>query len=256
MSELNYGRRAVLETLLAARRRIFRLWLEGDEHSPAPTGIVAEIVAAAEAANVPIRTVKGGLFERLGQQNANAQGVALEVGDYPYVEVDDILARAKQIGEPPLILILDHLQDPQNLGTLIRTGEAMGVHGVILPDRRSAGVTPAVSNSSAGAVERMHVAQVTNLNRVIEHLKSRNVWVAGLDSDYDTPLIDNKSVSGALALVVGSEGAGLSRLTREKCDFLLRLPMVGQVESLNAAVAGSIVLYLARQTRTAPQSSA
>lgn len=249
MSELNYGRRAVLETLQARRRRIYRLWLEGDQNTPAPTGIVAQIIEAAEAADVPTRTIKGGLFERLAQQNANAQGVALEVGGYPYVEVDDILAHAKEKREAPLLLILDHVQDPQNLGTLIRTAEAMGVHGIILPDRRAAGVTPAVSNSSAGAVERMHVAQVTNLNRTIEYLKSRNIWVAGLDSEPTTPLIDAKMLNGALALVVGSEGSGLSRLTREKCDFLVRLAMVGGVESLNAAVAGSIALYLARQTR-------
>jgi 23S rRNA (guanosine2251-2'-O)-methyltransferase len=251
MSELTYGRRAVLETLRAARRRIYRLWIEGDTNAPAPTGIVAEIVEAAEAAGVPTRTIKGGLFDKLAQQNANAQGVALEVGEYPYVDVDDILARAKQRGEQPLLLILDHLQDPQNLGTLMRTAEAMGVHGIILPDRRAAGVTPAVSNSSAGAVERMLVTQVTNLNRTIDFLKSRDIWIAGLDSAPETPLIDNRMISGSLALVVGSEGGGLSRLTREKCDFLLRLEMVGEVESLNAAVAGSIVLYLARQTRTA-----
>lgn len=249
MSELTYGRHAVLETLLAARRRIYRLWLEGENSNP--TGIVAQIVEAATEAGVPTRSIKGGLFDKLAQQNANSQGVALEVGDYPYVEVDEILARAKQKGEPPLLLILDHLQDPQNLGTLIRTAEAMGVHGIILPDRRAAGVTPAVCNSSSGAVERMLVAQVTNLNRTIDDLKEVNIWVAGLDSDPATPLIDNRMISGALALVVGSEGNGLSRLTRDKCDFLLRLAMVGEVESLNAAVAGSIVLYLARHTRTA-----
>lgn len=248
MSELIYGRRAVVETLRAARRRTFRLWVEG-EGAPPTTGILSEIVAAAAAANVPTRTIKGGLFDKLAQQNAHAQGVALEVGDYPYVELEDILARAKSSGEPPLLLILDHLQDPQNLGTLIRTAEAMGVHGVILPDRRAAGVTPAVSNSSAGAVERMAVAQVTNLNRTIDELKERNIWVAGLESGPDVPLLDPMSLRGALAVVVGSEGSGLSRLTREKCDFLLRLPMVGEVESLNAAVAGSIVLYLARQAR-------
>jgi 23S rRNA (guanosine2251-2'-O)-methyltransferase len=251
MSELTYGRRAVLETLRAARRHIYRLWLEGEANGPAPSGIVAEIVAAAEAANIPMRTIKGGLFDKLAQQNAHAQGVALEVGDYPYADFDQILARAKAQGEAPFLLILDHLQDPQNLGTLIRTAEAMGVHGIILPDRRAAGVTPAVTNSSAGAVERMLVAQVTNLNRTIDELKARNVWVAGLDSDPATPLLDNRMISGALALVVGSEGSGLSHLTREKCDFLLRLAMVGTVESLNAAVAGSIVLYLARQTRMA-----
>jgi 23S rRNA (guanosine2251-2'-O)-methyltransferase len=249
MSELTYGRHAVLETLRAARRRIYRLWLEGTESTP--TGILAEIVDAAHVAGVPTRNIKGGLFDKLAQQNVNAQGVALEVGDYPYVEVADILARAKASDEPPFLLVLDHLQDTQNLGTLIRTAEALGVHGIILPDRRAAGVTPAVSNSSSGAVERMLVTQVTNLNRTIDELKEQNIWVAGLDSDPATPLIDNRMISGSLALVVGSEGSGLSRLTRERCDFLLRLEMVGQVESLNAAVAGSIVLYLARQTRTA-----
>ncbi|HXF61113.1 MAG TPA: 23S rRNA (guanosine(2251)-2'-O)-methyltransferase RlmB [Caldilineaceae bacterium] len=248
MSELIYGRRAVLETLRAGRRRIFRLWLEGNEQEK-PGGILAEITAAAQAAGVPIKTIKGGLFDRLAQQDAHAQGVALEVGDYPYVDVDALLARARQVGEPPLLLILDHVQDPQNLGTLIRTAEAMGVHGVILPDRRAARVTPAVTNASAGAVERMGVAQVTNLNRTIDDLKRHNIWIAGLDSAEDAPLVDDRSLTGALALVVGSEGSGLSRLTREKCDFLVRLPMVGQVESLNAAVAGSIVLYLARRAR-------
>lgn len=248
MSELIYGRRAVLETLRAHRRRIFRLWLEGNEQEK-PGGIVVEITGAAQAAGVPVKTIKGGLFERLAQQNAHAQGVALEVGDYPYVGVETLLARARQAGEPPLLLLLDHVQDPQNLGTLIRTAEAMGVHGVILPDRRAARVTPAVTNASAGAVERMLVAQVTNLNRTMDDLKRHNIWIAGLDSAEDAPLVDEKLLSGALALVVGSEGSGLSRLTREKCDFLVRLPMVGQVESLNAAVAGSIVLYLARRAR-------
>jgi len=254
MSELIYGRRAVRETLAAARRRFYRLWIEGDDTALAAVstgaGIVSEIIAAAQTAAVPLRAVKGGLFDRLAQQGANHQGVALEVEAYPYVELDDILAQAEQRREPPFLLILDHVQDPQNLGTLIRTAEAMGVHGIILPDRRAAGITPAVSNSSAGAVERMAVAQVTNLNRTIDELKRRNVWIAGLDSGPDAPAPDARSLDGALALVVGSEGTGLSRLTREKCDFLLRLPTVGQVESLNAAVAGSIVLYLARQARS------
>lgn len=253
MSELVYGRHAVLETLTAARRRVYRLWIEGDPQT-VPTGIVAEIAAVAQAANLPVRTIKGGLFDKLAQQQANAQGVALEVDDYPYVDVDAILAYARKLGEPPLLLILDHVQDPQNLGTLIRTAEAMGVHGIILPDRRAARITPAVSNSSSGAVERMRVAQVTNLNRTIDDLKQANIWIAGLENDPTTPLVDSAALRGALALVVGSEGSGLSRLTREKCDFLVRLHTVGQVESLNAAVAGSIVLYLARHARSAPET--
>lgn len=249
MSELIYGRRAVHETLDAGRRHIYRLWLEGTEDKPV-TGPLAEIQSIAQAAGIPARHIKGGLFDKLEEQGANAQGVALEVGDYPYVEVDAILAFAKRLGEAPFLLILDHLQDPQNLGTLIRTAEALGVHGILIPDRRAARVTPAVTNSSAGAVERMRVAQVPNLNQAIDYLKSHDIWIAGLDSDLETPLVNPTMLDGALALVVGGEGSGLSRLTREKCDFLLRLVMVGQVDSLNAAVAGSIVLYLARQART------
>ncbi len=147
--------------------------------------------------------------------------------------------------------MLDHLQDPQNLGTLIRTAEVMGVDGVVIPERRAAGITPAVSNASAGAVEHLPVVQVTNLNRTIEEFKAVGVWVAGLDMGDDTVPLDKADLKGPMAFVVGSEGAGLSRLTREKCDFLIRLPILGRIESLNAAVAGSIVLYAARQQRMA-----
>ena len=245
MSELIYGRHAALETLRAGRRRIYRLWLEGEGDAHGET--LQEIRARAEAAKVPTRSIKGGLFDRLDQQRVNAQGVALEVDAYPYVALEDILEQERK--EPPLLLVLDHIQDPQNLGSLFRTAEAMGVHGVIIPERRAAGITPAVSNASAGAVELLQVAQVTNLNRAIEALKQRDIWITGLDSGPDAPLLEERAVSGAVAVVVGSEGEGLSRLTRERCDFLVRLPMYGRVESLNAAIAGSIVLYLARQTR-------
>ena len=248
MSELLYGRRAVIEALRAGRRHFYRLWLEGDEGSRA-TGTLATIQEEALAHAVPVRFLRGGLFDKLRQEQVNTQGVALECDDYPYVDLEECLHAAKLAGEPPLLLILDHLQDPQNLGTLIRTAETMGVHGVIMPDRRAVRVTPAVSNASAGAVEHLRVAQVTNLNRAIDELKKRHVWVAGLDSAATTPTLAQARLDGALALVVGSEGEGISRLTREKCDFLVRLPMHGVVESLNAAVAGSIVLYAARQAR-------
>jgi 23S rRNA (guanosine2251-2'-O)-methyltransferase len=252
MSELIYGRRAVQETLRAARRRFYRLWLEADAGAK-PTTSLQEIIQMAEAAKVPSRQIKGGLFEKLSTQQSNHQGVALEVSDYPYVEADEILAYSRSLQEPPLLLILDHIQDPQNLGTLIRTAEVMGVHGIFIPDRRAAGITPAVSNASAGAVEHIRTAQVTNINRLIEEFKEENIWVVGLDGQPDVPELNPTDLRGALAVVVGSEGAGLSRLTRERCDFLARLPMYGQVESLNAAVTGSIVLYLARRMRAVPQ---
>jgi len=159
------------------------------------------------------------------------------------------------VGEAPLILLLDHLQDPQNLGTLFRTAEAMGVHGVVIPDRRAAQVTASVSNASAGAVEHLRVAQIANINRTIDELKKSNIWVAGLDNVDSALNLGDANLDGALALVVGSEGDGLNRLTRERCDFLVRLPMLGQIESLNAAVAGSIVLYTARQARTPSKKS-
>ena len=253
MSELLYGRHAVIEALRAGRRRFYRLWIETKQATDAPprSGPLGDIVAQAEAAGIPVRTVRGGMFDKMRDERTNAQGVALEAGDYPYVDVESCLARARQAGEPPLLLILDHLQDPQNLGTLIRTAEAMGVHGILIPERRAARVTPAVSNASAGAVEHLAVAQVVNINRVIDDLKKRNVWVAGLDGAPGTPELARARLDGALAVVVGSEGEGLSRLTREKCDFLVRLPMLGSIESLNASVAGSIVLYAARQARRA-----
>jgi 23S rRNA (guanosine2251-2'-O)-methyltransferase len=251
MSELLYGRRAVHEALLARRRHFYRLWLESSVERK-PGGIITTIQVAAEALAIPIRTLQGGLFDKLAREGSNTQGVALEVGDYPYVSVDECLRRARTLGEPPLLLLLDHLQDPQNFGTLIRTAEALGVHGVIFPDRRAARVTPAVSNASAGAVEHLLVAQVNNLNRTISELKAENIWVAGLDSAPETPPLAQANLAGALAVVVGSEGEGLSRLTRERCDFLVRLPMVGRVDSLNAAVAGSIVLYAAHQARQRP----
>ncbi|MBX2997948.1 MAG: 23S rRNA (guanosine(2251)-2'-O)-methyltransferase RlmB [Caldilineaceae bacterium] len=253
MSELLAGRHATLEALRAGRRHFYRLWLEGDEKSK-PGGIVAEIVSLCEGRSLPIRTIRGGVFERLKEGGVNHQGVALEVGDYPYVDITALLARARR-GGAALFLLLDHLQDPQNLGTLIRTAEAMGVDGIVIPDRRAAGVTPAVSNASAGAVEHLPVAQVTNLNRAIEEFKKVGVWVAGLDMGDDAILLEKADLTGALALVVGSEGSGLSRLTREKCDFIIRLPMFGRVQSLNASVAGSIVLYAARRQRAAEPAS-
>lgn len=247
MSELLHGRHAVLEALRARRRHLFRLWLEGEEGKA--TGIVAEILEEANERNLPVRFIKGGLFDKFKSERVNSQGVALETGDFVYTPLDDALRLAKRRNEEPFLLILDHIQDPQNFGTLIRTAEAMGVHGVVIPDRRAVHVTPAVSNASAGAVEHLLVSKVVNLNRTIDELKSLNIWVAGLDGAPETPLLDNANLSGAIAIVVGSESEGLSRLTREKCDFLVRIPMVGSVDSLNASVAGSIVLFAVRQKR-------
>jgi len=145
--------------------------------------------------------------------------------------------------------LLDHLQDPQNVGTLLRTAEAVGVHGVLLPGRRAAEITPAVVNASAGAVEHLQVVVVTNVAQSIAEIQRAGVWVAGLEDDPAAQLYDEADLDLPLAIVVGAEGPGLARLTRERCDFLLRLPMRGQIASLNAAVAGSIMLYQAARAR-------
>lgn len=248
MSELLVGRHAVLETLRARRRHFYRLWLEGDGQTE-PKGSLAEIVNLAAKVRVPQRHIEGGIFDRIRRAQLNPQGVALETGPYPYAEIDDLLAIAKG-KQDPLLLVLDHLEDPRNLGTLFRSGEAFGVDGVVLPERRAAGITPAVSNASSGAVEHIPVALVGNVNRTIDLLKKSNIWTVGLDLGPDAiPLLD-ADLSRPLAVVVGNEGKGLSRLAREKCDFCVTIPMAGSVESLNAAIAGSIVLFQAFQART------
>lgn len=240
-TELLYGRHAVLEALRAGRRRFQRIHLgQGVQQS----GTVAEIISAAQGRGCPVTPAARPILERAGA--VNHQGVVAEVVPYPYVELDDLLAAA-----PPdaLYLALDHLQDVQNLGTLLRTAEAMAVTGVILPDRRSAGITPAVVNASAGAVEHLRVAQVGNLVQALERLKAVGVWAVGLDATAEAVPLAQADLRGPLAVVVGAEGVGLARLVREHCDWLLAIPMFGQVASLNAAVAGSIVLVAARQAR-------
>ena len=244
VNETLYGRHAVLEALKAGRRRPQRVFLaEGAKRR----GTIAEIIEMARQRRVPVQAVRRSELDKLGA--INHQGVALEATAYPYVDLEDVLELAKARDEDPFLLILDHLQDPQNLGTLLRTAEAVGIHGVIIPNRRAAGITPAVSNASAGAVEHLRVARVTNLARAIAQLQQAGVWVVGLERVDQARSIDEADLTGPLALVVGSEGQGLSRLIRERCDWLVMLPMRGRVTSLNAAVAGSIVLYAAWRAR-------
>jgi 23S rRNA (guanosine2251-2'-O)-methyltransferase len=160
-----------------------------------------------------------------------------------------MLTRAEQRAEPVLLLMLDHLQDPQNIGTLLRTAEVVGVHGVITPGRRAAEITPAVVNAASGATEHLLIAEVTNVVQTIQQLQRAGVWVAGVEDDPEARDYDAVDLDGPLALVLGAEGAGLARLTRERCDYLVRLPMRGEIASLNVAVAGSILLYHAWRVR-------
>lgn len=243
MREVLYGRNAVYEVLRAHRRELFGLQVA---EGASPSGRLAEIIELAKKLRVPIASVPRARLDRL---NANHQGVALEAAEYPYADLVDILEQAGARSEPPFLLLIDSLQDPQNFGTLLRTAEAAGVHGIIIPLARAVGVTPAVVNASAGATEHLRIAQ-SNLSQAIDALKDSEAWIVGLDQDGE-PLSDASArhLRGSLGLVVGSEGEGLHQLTRKKCDILLRLPMRGQVESLNAAVAGSVALYLALMAR-------
>ncbi len=239
MRETLYGRQAVRESLRAGRRQPYRLLLaEGIVESP----VIEEIVELAEERHLPIAHLSRREMESFVGP-VKTQGVALETSGYPYADVDDMLDVARKRREAPLLLLLDLLQDVHNVGSLLRTAEAAGVHGVILQGRRAAGITPAVVNTSSGAVEHLLVAQVTNLSRTIERLKSDEVWIVGLEDFYGAKPYTEVDLTVPLGVVVGSEGNGLRRLVRERCDLLLVLPMRGQINSLNAAVAGSIALY-------------
>jgi 23S rRNA (guanosine2251-2'-O)-methyltransferase len=238
LKEWLYGRNPVFETLRAGRRHTFRLLVaQGAQEK----GRLHEILRICSLLRLPVERVPRPRLEAIHPGN---QGVALEASAYPYADLTQILDLAKARAEPPLILVLDTLQDPQNLGTLLRTAEAVGAHGVLLPFRRTALVTPAVVSASSGACEHLLIAQ-TNLTQAIERLKEAGIWVAGLEAGEEAQPPGAVDLSGPLALVVGGEGEGLRPLVRRSCDFLVRLPMRGRIESLNAAVAGSISLYLA-----------
>ena len=239
MHDLIYGRSAVYETLRAGRRQLFGLQVA---ETARPAGRMSQILELAATRKLKIERLP---HLKLPGAEVNHQGVALEAGPYPYADLTDILERATQQGERPFILILDSLQDPQNLGTLLRSAEVIGVHGVVMPLARAVEVTPAAVNASAGASEHLLIAQ-SNLAQAIDRLKEQNVWIVGLDQDGQMLEAGaEKHLAGALGLVVGSEGEGLHDLTRKRCDILLQLPMRGRIESLNAAVAGSVALYLA-----------
>jgi 23S rRNA (guanosine2251-2'-O)-methyltransferase len=243
--EVLYGRQPVVETLRAGRRQIFKLMLARGVRT---TGTVDEALALASRVGVPLQEVERSALDRLGSE-AHHQGLAAEVSGYPYVELLAPVEAARREGEAPFLLLLDHLLDPQNVGSLLRSADAAGVHGVVIPDRRAASVTPAAVRASAGAAEHLRVAMVTNLAQAMGTLQAQGVWLAGLDMAPEAQEYTAADLRGALGLVVGGEGTGLGRLVRERCDLMIRLPMHGRVASLNAAVAGAIALYEARRQR-------
>jgi 23S rRNA (guanosine2251-2'-O)-methyltransferase len=229
------GRNPVIEALKSGRD-INKIWIaEGSQK-----GSIQQIVGLAKESNVMVQYVPKKKIEQMVSENH--QGVVASVAAYQYAELDDLFQKAEQKGEDPFILILDELEDPHNLGSIMRTADAAGAHGIIIPKRRAVGLTSTVAKASTGAIEHIPVARVTNLSRAVDELKERGMWVAGTDAQGKQ---DFRQLDGTLpiGLIIGSEGKGMSRILRDKCDFLVQLPMVGHVTSLNASVAASILMY-------------
>lgn len=240
MSEENIdqveGRNAVRE-LLNSGRDINKIFIQkGERH-----GSILEIIAKAKERKLLIQEVDKNKLDQMAQSD-NHQGVIAIVPPYDYCDVDDILDYAKSKNENPFILILDGIEDPHNIGSIIRTAECCGVHGIIIPKRRSCSVNSTVNKTSAGAVEYMKIARVTNLNDTIKYLKENDVWIYGTDMNGSKYYTDEKYNSG-VGIVIGSEGYGMSDLVKKNCDFLIKIPMKGKINSLNASVSAGIVMY-------------
>ena len=234
--DLVLGRNAVIEALKSDTTIEYLCVSKGDLE-----GSIKVVLSLAKDKNVVIKEVdRRKLNEMCG--GANHQGVVAKVTPFKYSEVTDIINRAKRRGEDPFIVILDEIEDPHNLGSIIRTAELCGVHGIIIPKRRNVGVTPTVYKCSAGAIEHMRIAKVTNINAIIDQLKEEGIWIYGADID-GKDFSYNTNFSGPCALVIGSEGRGISKLTLKKCDVLVKIPMIGKINSLNASVAGGIMMY-------------
>lgn len=236
------GRNAVLEALRSGRGINKLLVAKGDRE-----GSIAEILALAKERGIPVQMVERPKISSMAGDMRH-QGVLAHVAPVAYAELEDILKLAEERGEQPLLLLLDELEDPHNLGALMRTADAMGVHGILMPKRRSVPLNATVAKTSAGAVEYVPVARIGNIAQTLKALKEKGFWVAGADMEGREPCCE-ANLTGPLVLVVGSEGKGMSRLTKESCDFLVRIPMAGKINSLNASVAGSILMYEAMKQR-------
>lgn len=232
--EMIAGKNPVLEALRAGRE-INKLWIaEGVKK----TG-VQELMDLAKEQGVLVQFVPKQKVDKLAE---NHQGIVASVAAYDYAELDDLFNAAKAKNEDPFFLLLDELEDPHNLGSIMRTADAIGAHGIIIPKRRAVGLTAVVAKASTGAIEHVPVVRVTNLAQTVDELKERGVWIAGTDAKGSA---DYRKMDATLplALIIGSEGKGMSRLLKDKCDFLYHLPMVGHVTSLNASVAAALLMY-------------
>ena len=236
------GRNSVLE-LLESEKDINKIFItKGERH-----GSINKIIAMAKDKKIVIIEKDKRQMDDMSQTR-NYQGVIAIVPPYDYCEIEDILEVAKQKNEDPFIIILDGIEDPHNLGSIIRTAETAGVHGVIIPKRRAATVNSTVNKASAGAVEHMKIARVTNINDTIQELKNDGLWICGTDINTDTYYY-NQDLKGPLGIVIGNEGKGMSEKTKKNCDFLVKIPMKGKVTSLNASVSTGIVIYEAVKQR-------
>ncbi|QHJ69680.1 23S rRNA (guanosine(2251)-2'-O)-methyltransferase RlmB [Planococcus halotolerans] len=233
--EIIGGKNPVLEAL-RADRDINKIWIaEGVQKKG-----IAELLQLAKEKKVIVQFVPKKKID--GLTDSNHQGIAAAVAAYNYAELDDLFKVAESRSEDPFFLILDELEDPHNLGSIMRTADAVGAHGLIIPKRRAVGLTAVVAKASTGAIEHIPVVRVNNLSQIVDELKKRNVWIAGTDAKES---VDYRKMDASLplAVIIGSEGKGMSRILREKCDFLYQLPMVGHVTSLNASVAASLLMY-------------
>ncbi|WP_083480049.1 23S rRNA (guanosine(2251)-2'-O)-methyltransferase RlmB [Oxobacter pfennigii] len=230
------GRNPVLEALKSGRT-IEKLYVAKGSLE----GSIKQIISMAREKGIVINEIDRVKMDAMSETRSH-QGVIANVSPYTYVEVEDILNFAAERNEKPFIVILDEIYDPHNLGSIIRTADASGVHGIIISKRRAVGLTPAVAKASAGAIEYAKVAKVTNISQTIRQLKDKGVWIVGTDADGEKSYYES-DLTGPIALVVGSEGEGMGKLVKESCDFIVNLPMKGNISSLNAGVAGAIVMY-------------
>lgn len=230
------GRNPVIEILKSGKEIEKLLLLDGQLK-----GSINKILAIAKDEKIIIQHVDKNKLDQISN-GGNHQGVAVLTTSYNYSSLDEILGKAKKLDEDPFVLILDGIEDPHNLGAIIRTAECAGVHGIIIQNRRAAQVSQGVYKSSAGAVEHTLVAKVTNISDTIEKLKEKGLWIYGADSDGENYYF-HTNLKGPIALVIGNEGKGISRLVKEKCDLLVKIPMSGDISSLNASNAASILIY-------------
>ena len=236
------GRNSVIE-LLESGRDINKIFIQsGEKH-----GSINKIIAMAREKKVIIKEIDKNKMKQMAQTD-NYQGVIAIVPPFEYCDIDDILLEAKSRQEEPFVVILDGIEDVHNLGSIIRTAETAGVHGIIIPKRRAASVNSIVSKVSAGAVEYMKIARVNNLTDTIKYLKEQGLWICGTDMDTKQEY-DKQDYTGPMGIVIGSEGFGMSRLVKENCDFLVKIPMRGKITSLNASVSAGIVIYEAVKQR-------